>query len=63
MAEDTPAPPVEVLFQVRLDPDLYARIMRQRDRWGMTNKEIATRIFLLSLPQFEDANGPPDPAK
>lgn len=52
---DTP----EVLFQTRLDPDLHERFVKQRERWGMTTKELLTRILTDGLPVWEKSKGPP----
>lgn len=56
MAQETKE---ESLLQARVDQDLFDRLMRQRERWGMTNKEIITRILERALPDWEQTDGPP----
>ena len=51
--------PLESLLQTMIDTELFERYQRERDRWGMTNKQMLTRILSSELPRWEGAAGPP----
>jgi len=41
------------LLQAEMEPDLAKRFVILRDRFGMTNKTLLTRILAEALPRWE----------
>ena len=54
--------PDEALLQASIDSKLFERFTKQRDKFGMSNREFLTRMLNEALPRWERAL-PPAPVK
>lgn len=51
-----------ILLQAAIDPKLFERFAKERDRFGMSNREFLTRVLDEALGRWEKAP-PPAPAR
>ena len=50
--------PDEALLQASIDSKLFERFTKQRDKYGMSNRECLTRMLDEALPRWEKAPAP-----
>jgi hypothetical protein len=50
--------PDEALLQASIDSKLFDRFTKQRDKFGMSNREFLTRMLDEALPRWEKAPAP-----